>query len=199
MTRIRTPRDKAKRSGDKIPLLDRLKPDEACTVLRRLLTAHPDLGSEAEQIARDVLGEVSFEDIACDVESALSAFDLDDLNGRAGKHSWGYTSPDEAAYQLLEEALDPFLEDMKRQRDLGLEREALEICKGVVLGLYRLREVQGDFLGWAADFPAEAAEDTVDAWSVGEQGSGKRRTFPPDFVKEHVPEWQSLIARKAAR
>jgi len=29
---------------------------------------------------------------------------------------------------------------MKRQMELGLQREALDICKGVVLGLYRIRD-----------------------------------------------------------
>lgn len=40
--------------------------------------------------------------------------------------------------EILEETLEPFVEDMKRLLDLGLEAEALEICKGVVLGCYRL-------------------------------------------------------------
>lgn len=203
MTRVKNPRGKAKESRKTISVLDRLKLGEADTVLRRLLTAHPDLGAEAEQIARSVLGEVSFESVADEVEDALRAFDLDDLNSRAGRHSWGYTEPTEAAWQLLEEALEPFLEDMRRQMELGLEAEALEICKGVVLGLYRLREEHGEFLGWAPDFPAEAASDAVAAWSAsatktkkgaGKRGLRKRPAFPQDFVNEFVPEWNSLIA-----
>lgn len=128
-------------------MLDRLNPREAATVLRRLLAAHPDLVAEAEQIAISLLGEVSFESVAGEVEYAVSSLDLDDLNSRAGSHAWGYTEPSEAAWELLEEAVAPFLEDMQRQIELGLETEALEICKGVVLGLYRLRkDTKGDGL-----------------------------------------------------
>lgn len=98
--------------------------------------------------------------MADDVEHDLRSLDLDDLGDRAGQHRGGYTSPTEAAWELLQEAVDPFLADMKRQMELGLEREALEVCKGVVLGLYRIRNTRGDeFLGWAEDFPAEAADD----------------------------------------
>ncbi len=48
--------------------------------------------------------------------------------------------------------MEPVLDDLKRHIELGLEAEALEICKGMVLGLYRLNErVRGDVLGWGAD------------------------------------------------
>lgn len=149
-------------------VVDRLKPEEAETVLHRLLAAHPELRAEAEQTARSLMGEVSFESIAEEVEDAVGALDLDDLNSRAGRHEWGYTEPTEAAWELLEKAVGPFLEDMKRQMELGLATEALEICKGVVLRLYRLRDRKEDaFLGWASDFPEEAAADPVSAWAPG--------------------------------
>jgi len=89
-------------------------------------------------------------------------------------HSWGYTEPTEAAWQLLDEAVEPFVEDMKRHLGLGLHEEAFEICKGVVLGLYQCRDAGGDeFLGWAEDFPAEAAGNAVTEWI----GAGKTRLF----------------------
>ncbi len=66
-------------------VLEHLKAEEAQDVLRRLLAAHPDLGAEAETIARSLLGEVTFEAVAADVEDAVRAMDLEDLNGRAGQ------------------------------------------------------------------------------------------------------------------
>ena len=81
------------------PVLEHLKAEEAQDVLRRLLADHPDLGAEAETIARSLLGEVTFEAVAANVEDAVRAMDREDLNGRAGRHKWGYVGPDEAAYQ----------------------------------------------------------------------------------------------------
>lgn len=80
-----------------LSLLDGLKPEESRAILQRLLAAHPDLRAEVERIARSVLGAVSFEDIADAVEDAVRALDLDDLHGRAGRHSWGYVEPSQAA------------------------------------------------------------------------------------------------------
>src|SRR5712692_9040854 len=103
----------------KTALLDELQPGEAALVLRRLLASHPELLSEAEAISRSTLGDVSFESIASEVEDSIRQLDLDDLNGRAGRHSWGYTEPSEAAWELLEEAVEPFVGDMKRHLVLG--------------------------------------------------------------------------------
>ncbi len=82
--------------------------------MRRLVAAHANLRTEAERIAQTVLDEISFESVADEVEEAARALDLDDLEGRSGGHSWGYVEPSEAAQELLEEALDRILEDMKR-------------------------------------------------------------------------------------
>lgn len=188
----------------KTPILDRLAPGEAQTVLQRLLAAHPDLGAEAERIAGSLLGEISFELIAWDVENAIKCVDLDDLNGRAGRHSWGYTEPSEAAWELLQKAVDPFLEDMKRHMDLGLEAEASEICKGILLGLYRVRDEKAhEIVGWASDFPAETAADTALIWRAG--GTSKktvrreRAKLLQKFAQESTPEWEALIKRVLAR
>ena len=181
----------------KTVVLDELRPSEAALVLERLIAAHQELRAEAEEIARSVLGAVS-DSIAGEVQDAIRQLDLDDLNGRAGRHSWGYTEPTEAAWELLEEAVEPFVEDMKRHLGLGLEDEALEICQGVVLGLYELRNETGDeFLGWAPDFAAEAAGNIVADWMAGgKQGTTNRRrgrdrtSLLREFVEKHAPEWQ---------
>ena len=195
-------RDRAPREDTLGPLLDRLKPDEAATVFRRLLKAHPDLSSEADEIARSLLRQVEYEDVAAEIEDEIRALDYEDLNARAGGHEWGYIEPSEAAWEILEEIVEPFLDDMKRHIGLGLEAEALEICKGMVLGLYRLSEREGgDVLGWATDFPAEAARNSLEIWYAGADNPKSRdisrKTRPPlpqDFLSM-VPKWIPMIER----
>jgi hypothetical protein len=138
--------------------------------------------------------------VADAVEEAVRDVGLDELGSRAGKHSWGYVEPSEAAWELLEERVSPFIDDLKRQFELGLQAEALEMCKGIVLGLYRVRNEKGDdVLQWAPEFPAETAAQAVAAWRVkghkktARSGPRKQRVFPSDFVKEFVADWQDLI------
>jgi hypothetical protein len=196
------PKDQPARDSEGRRTLERLKPDEAALVLRRLLEVHPDLRSEAEEMARSLLQEVKHEEIAAEIEDEIRALDYDDLNARAGRHEWGYVEPAEAAEEILQETVEPFLEDMKRHLELGLEAEALEICKGVVLGCYHLSERQGgDVLGWAPDFPGETAAYAPEVWSKGTDKlrSGDRRgknclALPPDFL-DLVPKWIPMLER----
>jgi hypothetical protein len=195
-------KDRAPRETTLAPLLDRLKPGEAATVLRRLLKAHADLSSEAYEIARSLLRQLEYEDVAAEIEDEIRALDYEDLNVRADGHEWGYVEPPEAAWEILEETVKPVLDDMKRHIELGLEAEALEICKDMVLGLYRLSEREGgDVLGWAPDFPAEAAGNALEFWHAGadepQSRDIRRKTRPPlpqDFLSM-VPKWIPMIER----
>jgi hypothetical protein len=193
-----------------VTFLDGLKPEEAQAVLQRFLAAHPDLCAEVQRIAHSLLREISFGAVADNVEDAVRAVDFDDLRGRAGRHEGGYVEPDQAALDLFGQAVDPFFEDMKHKLKLGLEAEALEICKGIVLGLYRVRDDEGgELLRWVPEFPEESAGWAADIWRAGGDERkatrrtrplpGKGRAFPEDFVKRFVPEWRWLIKEKPAR
>ena len=57
---------------------------------------------------------------------------------------WGYTDPTDAAQEILHEAIDPIIDEMQRHLELGHGREALETCKGLVLGLYDARNKKND-------------------------------------------------------
>jgi hypothetical protein len=200
MTSKHKPQGRAARQGRRT--LERLKPHESAAVLRRLLEAHPDLAGEAEEIARSLLHEVNYEEVAAEIEDEIRAQDYEALNARAGRHEWGYVEPSEAAWEILEESVEPFRDDMKRHLELGLEAEALEICKGLVLGCYRLSErAGGDVLGWAPDFPAEAAGHALEVWYFGtddrQRREARRKQRPPlapEFLNL-VPKWIPMIER----
>ena len=126
-------------------------------------------------------------------------------SGRAGRHEWGYVEPTDAAWEILEEALEPFIQDMRRQIELGLEAEALEICKGVVLGLYRIEHGESSPVAeWVPDFPAEVAGNMLETWltegtprkkTVGAVARQNRPAFPQEFVDQLVHDWRDMISR----
>lgn len=177
-------------------VLARLEPDESAAVLRLLLDRHPEIAAEAEELARGMVTGVDAGALAEEVEQAVTGPDLDDLGSRSGRHSWGYVEPTEAAWDILQEALDPFLADMKRHIDLGFETAATMTCAGIVLGLYRCRGKGSDrVLGWAEDFPAESAGNAVSTL-VEESGAQHERAWTlPVAVVDQVPEWAAMIER----
>jgi hypothetical protein len=182
--------------------LDRLKGEEAAALLRVLLERHPNLATEIEDLAAYVIGEVSIEEIADTVEDEVRSLDLDDLNSRAGRHAYGYVEPTQAAWDLVEETVMPFLEDIKRRAEAGQQAAALNTCVGVVVGLYRLRHSQGDdFLGWAADAPDEMAGEAVvtlrKALRKAKRGRGDLKQFTtlPAIFRETASEWVEMLER----
>lgn len=169
---------------------------EAREVLRALLRAHPDLGPEARAIATQRLERVDVVEVAEAVVEAVQALGFDELNGRAGRQAYGYVEPEEAAWDLLEEALAPFTDEIERLLHPGLEEAARAQVEGVLLGLRDVRNEQlGDILEYAPDFPAEAAETALRTWMYAPGGP---RRFDEDFLYEELEEWADLVARVEA-
>lgn len=166
----------------------RLQPGEAEQVLRRLLRAHPELRPEAERLARGLLAETSPEDPAEEIVESIRALDIDDLNERAGVHRGEYTDPGDAAWALLEEVVTPHLDRMRRLLASGLLREARSALRGILCGLYAMRDGtdQGDVLGWAPDFPEQMAVQVADAWRAA------GRALPPGALTD-VPHWTRAL------
>ena len=179
-------------------LLAGISPEESAAVLRVLLDRHPALRSEAEEIATAAVTDVRSEDVADAVEDAILGLDLDDLGARAGRHSDGYVEPTEAAWELLHEELETFLEDMKRLVELGFEAATVSTCEGIVLGLYRVRGKNSDqLLGWAEDFPAEGAGDALATLARESAARHGRAWKLSERFAEAVPDWSTMLQRAA--
>jgi hypothetical protein len=197
MTRRKAPAKSAPAS-----LLERLSPQEAVEVLKQLLEIHPELRQEAEQCATSHVSSTSVEDVAEDVQARITNIDLDALNGRAGKHSWGYVEPGDAAVELLEESIEDLNDDMKRKAELGLVAVAEVVCVGIVRGLYGVRDTNSDgALGWAPDFPGEHADYTVGEFIRACSPSTRKEARKSLLVTlvECVPEWAKGLERAADR
>lgn len=192
----------AKRGAQVSSPLQHLKDGEAAALFRTLLAKHPELSAEAETLAASTIGDVAMEDIAQETEDAVRALDIDDLNSRAGSHADGYVEPTEAAWELIEEAVMPLIEDIQRRLDAGQPDAALATCTGVVLGLYRVRHEANDgCLGWAPDAPAEMAGEAVCILRRPLRRKGAPKVAGPscdtlpDVLRNVAPEWVDMLER----
>jgi len=170
-------------------LLGSLTAVERSEVLTTLLSAHPELLGEAERIAGTLLLTVSVEQIACEVESALTGIPLDALAARAGRvPGRGYVHESDAAWELLEEAIGPFRADLQRRAALDVVEAATDMAVGIIAGLHRVREPEmGTVLAYAGDdAPPELAVSVVHlAAKLGV-------VIPGDAPGEHWPSWTDL-------
>ncbi len=179
-----------------------LKGHEGVEVLEELLKKHPQLAGEVEQLARNVLGAVSLEEVADDVaESLKDVDDIDNLNNRAGSTAEGYVEPSEAACEICEEALQPFLDDLKRRLKIQDKSGAVIICQGIVLGLYQVKDAGGGVIEWAGDWLCDEAGSVIDLVlgrdrrHVQSDVNQDRIVFPDSFL-QRVPKWASWIRKE---
>ena len=168
-------------------MLGSLTPVERGEVLEALVVAHPELEDEAEHLAGELLSSASIEQVMSDVETAMARIPLDTLAARAGRvRGRGYVDETEAAWELVEEAIEPFRSDLTRRAGLGHRDAAASLVIGIVAGLHHVREPEmGTVLAYAGEeAPSEIAEAVVDlaARLAVELPDADAETYWPSWV-----------------
>ena len=174
---------------DKRSALEALSAAEKAAVPDELLAARPDLRDLAEVCAARVMTDADRSAVADDVEDALQGLDIEELNTRAGyRPGRGYVHPAEAADEILDEALQPFLDDLQRRVGLGTRSAAVELAAGILLGLYNCRHSNSEtLLEYCPDYAAERASGVVsDCARIGIE-------LPTVELLDLVPEWSTLL------
>ena len=167
------------------PALDALSGAEHGRILVELLSSHPELRSEAEDAARRLLDDATVDAIAESVASALEELPLDALAMRSGRiRGRGYVHETEAAWEILEEAVEPFLADLRRRAILGLDA-APDVAAGIVAGLYRCREPEdGTIVAYAGpDSLSELADQVIN------ESNRLGLVLSPDVAEQLWPDW----------
>jgi hypothetical protein len=175
--------------SDKRSVLDALSAAEKAAVLDELLAARPDLRQPAEAYAAQVMAGADRSAVAGDVEGALLGLGIEELDTRAGyRPGRGYVHPAEAADEILDEALQPFLDDLYRRAGLGMRSAAAGLATGILLGLYDCRHGNSEtLLEYCPDYAAERASGVVsDCASLGIE-------LPTDELLDLMPEWSAML------
>ena len=175
--------------SDKRSALDALSAAEKAAVLDELLGARPDLRQPAETYAAQLLAGADRSAVAGDVEDALQGLGIEELNTRAGyRPARGYVHPAGAADEILDEALQPFLDDLRRRASFGMRSAAVELAAGIMLGLYNCRHGNSEtLLEYSPDYAAERASGVMsDCARLGIE-------LPVVELLDLAPEWSAML------
>ena len=118
--------NKASRTKGTKNIFDEISADDAFAILRLLAKEDPKVAKRIEQIAIEYLSDVDIEDIASQVYFDLESIKVEEVWARSGRTRKGYVEPTEMAFQMFEDALDPFIEEMKKYQKLSMFAEAKE-------------------------------------------------------------------------
>ncbi|MEO9107011.1 MAG: hypothetical protein ABI264_10735 [Pseudonocardiaceae bacterium] len=158
-------------------------------MLDELLAARPDLHGLAETCAARLLSNEDRSAVASEIADTLRGLDIEELNGHAGyRPGHGYVHPVEAAAEILDEALEPFLHDLERRASLGMTTAAAELAVGILLGLYQCRDGGSDtLLEYSPDYATEHATQVVN------QCAKLGIELPSAELLDLVPHWSTML------
>ena len=141
--------------------------DAAC-VLMKLLSDDPGLAEKAYGAAMWKAGGVEADDVMDMVYEDLNGLDFGDLNSRSGRTRYGYVDPNEAAWGMFEEQVEPYMDEMRKYQEHKLPDIAKVYCIGIIKGLMRYeRESTSEISDWMTDAPGEFIDTVFEEWKKG--------------------------------
>lgn len=144
----------AKPSG---AVLNTLSVEERAAVLTALMDERPELRETAERLAAARVGSVDRDEVAEQVRLELGDIPLDEFAACSGRQrGQGYVEPHEAAWELVEGRLQPYIDDLYRRTRLGMTQAARELGLGILEGLAACPDPPE-----AGSVLAYAGEDTI--------------------------------------
>jgi len=170
-----------------------LTAEQALEVLTRLSESGGEIRNAVLAEDRKVLSAIDLQQTADEVFFVLDAIDVQDCWDRAGSHRDGYTSPDEAALQLIEEQLQPFFDQARRYHEAGMTEEESTYCMGVILGIYCYQhESKSEFREWSVDIPIDCAGALLGEWRERGQDSTSAAAIE-DFIRQRCSNWARFL------
>ncbi len=172
-------------------IIANLTGDQARSVLGRLVGRKGNIAKAVMHEALQVLNTADIESIGDTVFHSLDCIEVEACWDRSGKQRYGgYVSPDDAAFDLIEETLYPFLQEMRKYINLGFPLQAEAYCRGIILGLYRfVHESHSEFTDWCIDLPGSWADSVFDEWK---RSKDSEEGIPgmTEFFEHRCPDWK---------
>lgn len=174
---------------DKEKLVDKLTPSDALAILKELANSDSDILLKIEEIAKKHLSDIDLDEIAEEVFSELDRLYVEDLWDSSGATSFGYIEPHERAYEMFEETIEPFIDEMKKYRNTKMFQEERIYCMGILKGIYKYEiEAKSEFKDWAADVPKTIFSDVLYEWKKEQKNKNVIKEMD-EFVKDSFVGW----------
>ena len=174
-------------------IISKLTGAQALKIVERLGRKEGKLREAVLTEAMNVLTEIDLDETADEVIAVLESIDVQDCWDRSGRSRDGYTSPHEAAAELIEEELQPFLDQLERYHEMGLPEQEAAYFMGVIVGIYRYeRESESEFRQWSVDIPAEFGGILLNKWRKRNTDRARMDAMH-EFIRTRCPEWAKWL------
>lgn len=170
-------------------ILETITGSDAIQVLRKLCDEDEHIRARVLALAEAELRAMNWEEVADEVHWELELLDVEDLWDQSGQHREGYSTPEEVAWEMVEDAVRPFLTRAGELATARFPEQALQVFKGVLSGLYRFgREAETEFKAHAPDVSGECFQWAIEQWKRTNPALGDLRGLE-DFIARECPAW----------
>ncbi|MDI6917530.1 MAG: hypothetical protein QMC80_07010 [Thermoplasmatales archaeon] len=170
-------------------VFDKINANDAFAILETLANEDAKIAKRIKEIAMEYLRRVDIEDIASQIYFDLNNIEVEDVWDQSGSTRYGYVDPTDKAWEMFEEALEPFIEELKKYQDLSMPTESKNYCMGILKGIYRFeKESKSEYKDWAVDAPWEYFENVLDDWKKGCKNPKDVQEME-EFIKKNFPGW----------
>ena len=177
-------------------VLDDVSTEHANEILQRLADEDAKISKRIEELALEYLMRVDPDDIAEDVFYDLDILDVEDVWKNSGSTRYGYVDPYELAFEMFEEALEPYIDDLRKCQELSMDEKAKLHCMGILKGIDQFeREATTEFKDWAVDAPNENFIEVFNEWRK-ENNNPKNLEEMDEFIKKNFPKWYSDVLKQ---
>ncbi len=171
-------------------IIDQLSANDALSILRTLADGDEQLARRIAEMALARWSEVDPAEEAAVLYDELNLLEVEEVWDRSGSTRNGYVDPGEAADEMVDEVIEPYLAQLKKYQKLGLNTQANKMCMGLLLGLYQFEyESTSEFKDWAPDAASNFAWVVVDTWKAGSPSRADIKAVKK-FIEEELGGWQ---------
>ena len=179
------------RTNRKPSSVNDLRPLEQAAVLTALARRADAVGDAVRAEIERHLERVDPELVAGEVRFDLEHIDVETIAARSGSDGeYGYTAPYEAAWQVREEALEPYPERLKCYHGAGRVETCDASALGVLRGLTSFRHSSDvERASWSPDGVGEAFVWILGEWQRLRAGAAARQAMR-DGLATFCPGWE---------
>jgi hypothetical protein len=177
-------------------VLDDVSTEHAHEILIRLADEDAKISKRIKELALEYLTEVDMDGIAEDVFYDLGILDVEDVWKNSGSTRYGYVDPYELAFEMFEEALEHYIDDLRKCQKISMDKEAKLHCMGILKGIDKFeREATTEFKDWAVDAPHENFIQVFEEWKK-ENKNPENLEEMDGFIKNNFPKWYGSVLKE---
>jgi len=177
-------------TGQKSNILESITADDGLVILKKLAREDASLLRKIENTAMEFFKEVIIEDVADEVFWDLDSLEVEEIWDSSGTTRHGYVDPVDKAWEMFENAIEPYLDELKKCRNLKLNKEAKKYCIGILKGIYKFeKESESEYKDWAADVSNGIFENVFNEWKKHCTDQNNIEEVEK-FIKNNFPDWE---------